>query len=86
MAATTCTDCGRTWTGYNQAHCRLCHAHFSTVSHFDRHQPSYDGCKNPAELTNKHGVAVLYAHEGPFGITWTGIDTRKDSENGSVAA
>ena len=31
--------CGRKWSGTNQAHCGICHEHFSTVKNFDAHKP-----------------------------------------------
>lgn len=65
--------CGREWDGANQAHCTVCHRHFSTVANFDRHRPSYDGCLDPAHIVNaRTGQPVLKASEGPFGTTWVG--------------
>lgn len=43
--------CGRHWDSPTAAHCSVCHAHFSTVQNFDRHEPSRRGCKNPGSLT-----------------------------------
>lgn len=64
--------CGRTWTGLNQAHCSICHRHFSSPANFDRHRPSYDGCLDPAGIQRRNGDPVLKAVSGPLGITWTG--------------
>lgn len=65
--------CGRTWTGLSQAHCPLCHAHFSTVANFDRHRPSYDGCLDPAAIVSrKTGRSILKPSTGPLGTTWVG--------------
>lgn len=64
--------CGRAWQGLAEAHCRICHRHFSTVANFDRHRPSYDGCGDPAELRDKAGRTLLKAAEGPRGTTWVG--------------
>ncbi|HET6914880.1 MAG TPA: hypothetical protein VFH56_02205 [Acidimicrobiales bacterium] len=72
-----CT-CGREWTGLAQAHCSICHVHFSTVANFDRHKPSYAGCLDPAEITNRKGEALLRPDVGRFGITWVGASERPD--------
>lgn len=85
----TC-QCGRTWSGINQAHCSICHAHFSTVKNFDAHRPGprrKDGtpsCGVPAEITRvkKDGTVVPvlkvveYA-DGPTWVSWS-EDTRYD--------
>lgn len=72
----TSCHCGRQWTGLGQAHCTVCHEHFSSVENFDRHGPSYRGCGDPRTLTRvrKDGreVPVLKASEGPNGVTWVG--------------
>lgn len=64
--------CGRTWTGLNQAHCAICHRHFSSVAHFDRHRPSYDGCLDPAAILKRSGEPVFKLSAGPLGHTWVG--------------
>lgn len=71
--AASCT-CGRTWTGFNQAHCSICHAHFSSVANFDRHKPSYDGCLDPATVTKRTGEPALRASRNQLGVTWVGAD------------
>lgn len=66
--------CGRRWSGLGQAHCSICHRHFSTVTNFDRHKPSYDGCLDPAAITNRRtGNPVLKLSSGPLGGTWVGF-------------
>lgn len=65
----SCT-CGRRWTGLNQAHCSICHAHFGSVKGFDRHQPSYDGCLNPAQIVARTGRRIFRSDDGPLGDTW----------------
>lgn len=81
----TCS-CGRHWTGMSQAHCGICHAHFSTVANFDRHKPSYNGCGNPAEVRNRKGETILKLVEGPFGGTWTGLGSNDAPENAAAPA
>lgn len=39
IATCTAPDCGRSWSGFNQCHCSICHNHFSTVKNFDAHKP-----------------------------------------------
>lgn len=66
-------NCGRTWTGLSQAHCTICHEHFSTVANFDRHKPSRSGCMNPSTIVNRRtGKPVLKLSPGPLGGTWVG--------------
>lgn len=60
---TASCDCGRRWTGTAEAHCPVCHAHFSTVSNFDRHRPVLGPCDAPED-------AGLVAHTGPHGVTY----------------
>jgi hypothetical protein len=72
--------CGREWAGLNQAHCTLCHAHFSTVAHFDAHQPSYNGCLEPGDLTDRNGQPRLKPVDGPYGTTWVQAKERPAQE------
>lgn len=88
----TCS-CGRSWSGVNQAHCRNCHAHFSTVKNFDAHQPGArkkDGtptCGKPAVITRqkKDGTVVpvlklvQYA-DGPTWVSWTDDPRHAEAE------
>jgi len=74
-------NCGRQWKGLNQAHCTVCHEHFSTVRNFDLHKPSYNGCLHPAEVTNRAGLPLLKPSEGPYGVTWVGAETRPTQED-----
>ena len=76
----SCT-CGRKWTGLAQAHCTVCHRHFSTVANFDRHRPGTKGCQDPASLTKRNGEAAFKASEGPYGTTWMDSRERVDSGN-----
>lgn len=50
MTSTTWTTacCGQKITGVRAAHCAACHAGFTGVSAFDRHQLT-GGCKDPAQ-------------------------------------
>jgi hypothetical protein len=62
--------CGRKWTGLSEAHCTVCHEHFSGVSAFDAHRPgNIKGCVDPATL-RRGKVSLLEERKGPFGITW----------------
>lgn len=70
MSVKSACTCGRTWTGAAEAHCRICHGHFSGATAFDVHKPAYTGCADPATL-RRGGMKLLIEREGPFGITWT---------------
>lgn len=70
----TCTGCGRTWTGYSQCHCGICHAVFTGVSSFDRHRPSYSGCGDPETMVDTQGRPVFQAITNRLGVTWGRAD------------
>lgn len=70
MSAQASCTCGRTWTGYQEAHCTVCHVHFSGVSAFDAHRPSYTGCGDPATL-RRGGMNLMVEKKSPHGVTWT---------------
>lgn len=44
-----CRVCAARWGGLNTSHCMRCHATFSTVANFDRHQRGGE-CLEPAEV------------------------------------
>jgi hypothetical protein len=73
--------CGREWDGLNQAHCTLCHQHFSTPANFDAHQPSYSGCADPATITDRTGRTRLKPVTGPYGVTWIAAKERPAQED-----
>jgi hypothetical protein len=57
-----------------QAHCCVCHEHFSTPANFDKHGPRRRGCPHPSKATHKKKdgtvVPLLKPVEGVFGVTW----------------
>lgn len=78
-------NCGREWTGLAQAHCASgCHEHFSTVANFDRHRPGHDGCRNPADLLDKHGKHVFKPSVNRFGVTWVQNIDRPEEDEGAA--
>jgi hypothetical protein len=78
-------NCGREWTGLAQAHCTVCHAHFSTVGNFDAHRPSYNGCLDPGAIVNRRGEPVLKSVVNRFGVTWVGAGDRPELETDMAA-
>lgn len=71
--------CGRAWKSLTEAHCRICHAHFTTVSAFDKHQPTRGGCPDPAALRDGRGNPVLELADrggGPVWGHWASAESR----------
>ena len=66
----TC-NCGREWAGLNQAHCTVCHEHFSTVNNFDKHRRT-GTCQYPGTVTDRNGDPVLKPSANRFGVIWIG--------------
>ncbi len=88
----SCPSCSREWTGTVQAHCTICHEHFSTVANFDTHRPGprrKDGtpsCGKPADITRRKrdGSVVpmlksVSTVHGPLWVSWSD-DVRHDAE------
>ena len=69
VAGASCGGCARRWSGFGQAHCPTCHAHFGSVFGFDVHRVG-GVCRDPATLVDRHGKPVLVERTGPFGSTW----------------
>ncbi len=87
----TCPHCDRAWTGTVQAHCSVCHEHFSTVANLAAHRPGprrRDGSPSggkPAEITRRKrdGTVVpmlkpVSTVHGPLWVSWSD-DTRHDT-------
>jgi hypothetical protein len=70
---TRCPICERTWQGLAEAHCTVCHAHFTTVTAFDLHRVGPTDtrhCEDPATLTTAAGVPRLSGSLRATGIIW----------------
>lgn len=54
-------ECGRQWTGLNQAHCTSCHRHFAGVGAFDAHWRGKENryCVDPATLRRDDGNPLM---------------------------
>jgi hypothetical protein len=78
-------NCGRTWTGLTQAHCPTCHAHFSSVSGFDRHRGT-GRCADPATVMRGDGQPYFKAEQSRFGLTWSRNDPAGHYRNDRPAA
>lgn len=53
--------CGRQWTGLREAHCTVCHRHFSTPRNFDYHRQATENatvCLDPTEVSVEGGHAM----------------------------
>jgi hypothetical protein len=71
-------SCGREWASAREAHCRVCHAHFSTAENFDRHKPDRHGCPDPGSHRDSLRRPVLKRIQRPGGYTWVRYDERPD--------
>ncbi len=89
----TCTKCGRTWTGVTQAHCTVCHEHFSTVKNFDAHRVARPPrkCASPATQlrTKRDGTKVpilksVPTVHGPLWISTDGDDRDHDEKESTT--
>lgn len=49
--------CGRQWAGLREAHCSVCHRHFSTPRNFDYHRSS-GSCADPLTVSVSGGHAM----------------------------
>lgn len=84
--------CGRQWTGTTQAHCTVCHEHFSTVKNFDAHGVARHPrkCPDPSTRTRTRRdgrvVPVLRAIDSRYGRLWisTDGDERHEEEEQSA--
>lgn len=47
---THCEGCHRSWTGFREAHCTVCHLHFSSDGVAERHREGYR-CLSLSDLT-----------------------------------
>jgi hypothetical protein len=79
-AAVAADDGSHAWSLQVSA---LCHRHFSTVANFDKHQPNYTGCKDPAALTNRKGEPILKQTVNRFGVTWVGVGEHPEASGDS---
>lgn len=71
-----CTTCGRRWTALGEAHCTVCHRHFTSYAPFDLHlHTGSDGAtiehRDPTTLRTRAGQARLVLVERRSGPTWT---------------
>lgn len=56
-------DCGRTWNAHGEAHCAVCHRHFTSDSGFDTHRK--DGvCRDPKTLRRGRSGKLVFASTG----------------------
>lgn len=53
-----CPRCPSRWSGYNTAHCSVCHRTFTGVNTFDKHRVR-GKCVDPEAVVNKKGERVL---------------------------
>jgi hypothetical protein len=68
-----CRDCHRTWTGHAEAHCSICHHHFTSNSAFDAHlapSKAEEDCYDPETITNRTGEPRFVAVDRKHGPTW----------------
>jgi hypothetical protein len=74
MTSTWSCSCGRQWSGLTQAHCSVCHEHFSRVANFDKHGVRRGGCPHPSKAKHrkKDGTVVplLKPVDTIYGVMW----------------
>jgi hypothetical protein len=61
--------CGRRWTGLAQAHCTVCHRHFSTDGAADRHRKQAS-CMDPLLVLRRDGSPVFALRCDAYGATF----------------
>lgn len=71
--ATGRCNCGRQWAGLREAHCTLCHRHFSTPANFDAHRPSSKknprgACVDPETIEKPYLMRIKETVWGPMWI------------------
>ena len=64
----TCRGCDRRWTGLKEAHCSVCHEHFSSPYTFDAHRDR-GRCKQPGRV--KIGDRKLKKVQRASGPVWS---------------
>ncbi len=88
---TAACRCGRTWTGTTQAHCTVCHEHFSTVKNFDAHGVARHPrkCPHPSTKirTKRDGTKVptLKSVDTVHGPLWVSTDGDERFAEGDAA-
>lgn len=78
-----CSACERFWTGTVQAHCTVCHQHFSTANVFDMHRRGRGDdrdCVYPGDVTNAAGVPRMRQVQSKHGMTWVSSDPKVNLE------
>jgi hypothetical protein len=73
------TRCCRTWTAPKQAHCRVCHQHFTTSSAFNAHLKNHEEGErvehvDPGTLRSKDGSHRFVRRFDRFGEIWGWAD------------
>lgn len=68
--ATGRCKCGRQWAGLKEAHCPVCHRHFSTPANFDAHRPFSKEfprglCVDPEQVEKPYPMRVKETVWGP---------------------
>lgn len=63
--------CGRQWSGLAEAHCTVCHCHFSRVTHFDTHRVN-EKCVDPLTITDKNNEPKLKVRDSVWGVLYVG--------------
>lgn len=71
-AHTHCNKCHRSWRGTKQAHCTVCHEHFSSAEAASKHWVN-DRHVHPSDVKGRDGGPrfCLSEEEQEFGSVWT---------------
>ena len=72
-------DCGRRWQGFSEAHCPICHEHFTSDSAFTRHlsgaQVDDPLCYPPESFRKQDDSPVFEQIDRVHGPTWRIVNT-----------
>lgn len=68
-ASAAACACGRRWTALREAHCPVCHRHFSTARWFDAHRKGMGrtGCLDPATIPDRDGRPMFKVVDSAWG-------------------
>lgn len=71
---THCHDCHRSWTSLKEAHCTVCHEHFSTDGHAQSHRGPHGYCIPPGDVLRIDGEARMRLTDRGTGPVWVGAE------------
>lgn len=71
----TCSGCDKRWSGFNMAHCSVCHETFGGVGSFDKHRAgTKDKCRSIGECTPPAEMGLTQNTHGTWVAPSNGVD------------